>query len=139
MILRLLVLLIVFQSSYYTGQKVFSSRFPSEVFDYSRDTWIRIINSETDIIVAVENVNSGKVIRHAYINGGDVYTFKAIPVGTYVCKYMWTGRDGRRHYEKDNQTMTYKSNEIGGYEITLTETTYGNLSQSTISEDDFFN
>ena len=30
-------------------------------------------------------------------------------------------------YEKDNQTMTFKVDEYGGYVISLTETIYGNL------------
>ena len=43
------------------------SRFPSEVKDYSQDTYIHVENSSDDMIVAVENVSTGKVIQHAYI------------------------------------------------------------------------
>lgn len=123
---------------YATGDRVFRSKFSSEVKDYSQDTYIRIENSSDDIIVAVENVYTGKVIQHAYILARDTYDFTYIPVGTYVCKYMWTDKFGNRRYEKDNQNMTFSVNEVGGYVITLTETVYGNLTQSAIGEDDFF-
>lgn len=126
-------------AQYYTGQKVFSSKFPSEVKDYNQDTYILIENSSTDIIVAVENVISGNVIQHAYITSKDSYKFEYIPVGTYVCKYMWTDTYGKKHFEKDDSSMTFKVDEYGGYVITLTEVEYGNLSQSGISEDEFFN
>ena len=108
--------------------------------DYSQDTYIRIENSSDDMIVAVENVSTGKVIQHAYILARDTYDFEYIPVGTYVCKYMWTDkRTGKRLYEKDNEFMTFSKNEYGGYVITLQETVYGNLTSKSIDEEDFFN
>ena len=67
------------------------------------------------------------------------YKFKNIPVGTYVCNYMWTDSRGKRHFNKDNSTMPFKPNEVGGYVITMEKTVNGNLSQSSISEDEFFN
>ena len=124
---------------YYTGQRVFSNKFPEEIKDYNQDTFIKINNAKGDIIVAIEDVNRKRVIQHSYIISYDTYSFKNIPVGTYVAKYMWTDANGRRRYEKDNSTMQFKSDEYGGYEITLEETIMGNLSQSSISESDFFN
>ena len=124
---------------YYTGQRVFSNRFPKEIRDFNQDTFIKIINSKGDIIVAIEDVIKKKVIQHSYILSYDTYSFKNIPVGTYVAKYMWTDSYGNRRYEKDNSTMQFKVDEYGGYEITLEETVLGNLSQSSISENDFFN
>jgi len=41
-------------------------------------------------------------------------------------------------FEKDNSYMEFKPDEYGGYVITLQETEYGNLDQSRIDEDDFF-
>jgi hypothetical protein len=125
-------------SQYYTGQKVFKDKFPSEIKDYNQDTYLKIENSGDDIIVAVENTRTGKVIQHAYINSSDTYEFKYIPVGSYVCKYMWTDKNGRKHFQKDNSTMQYGVDEVGGYVITLKETQFGNLSQSDINENEFF-
>ena len=75
-------------AQYYTGQKVFSNKFPSEKIDYSQDTYLKIDNSCNgcnDIIVAIENIYTRKVIRHAYINSGDIFDFNYIPVGhTFV-------------------------------------------------------
>ena len=130
---------LTFYGQYYTGQRVFSKKFPQEIKNSNQDTYIKINNVKGDIIVAVEDINSKRVIQHAYIKSYDVYSFKNIPVGTYVCKYMWTDSSGKAHYEKDNSTMKFGVNEIGGYEITLEETQFGNLSQSSISKDDFFN
>ena len=129
----------IFYQKYYTGQRVFSEKFPKEIFDYNQDTYIKINNAKGDIIVAIENISSNRVIQHSYIVSYDTYSFKNIPVGIYVAKYMWTDPNGRRRYEKDNSTMQFKVDEYGGYEITLKETPLGNLSQSSISESDFFN
>ena len=125
-------------SQYYTGQKVFKDKFPSETKDYNQDTYIKIENASGDIIVAVENTYTGKVIQHAYITSRDTYEFKYIPVGNYVCKYMWTDSNGKKRYEKDNSSMDFLKDQYGGYVITLTETPSGNLSQSAINESEFF-
>ena len=104
------------------------------------DTYLKIINSDQDLIVAIENVSTGKVIRHAYINSEEAYEFKNIPVGSYVCKYMWTDKfSGKKQYNKDDQFLEYEENQYGGYVITMEGSVNGNLSQSEISENDFFN
>ena len=51
---------------------------------------------------------------------------------------MWTDSYGKKRYEKDNSTMDFLKDQYGGYVITLTETPLGNLSQSGISENEFF-
>ena len=125
-------------AQYYTGQKVFKDKFPSETKDYNQDTYLKIENDGGDIIVAIENTRTGRVIQHAYINSRDTYEFKYIPVGSFVCKYMWTDNNGRKHFQKDNSTMNYGVDEVGGYVITLEETQFGNLSQTNINESEFF-
>ena len=136
-----LILLISFSSfsQYYTGQRVFADKFPQELKDYNQDTYIKVNNVKGDIIVAIEDINLNRVIQHSYILSYQTYTFKNIPVGTYVAKYMWTDSNGNKRFEKDNSSMKFKKNEYGGYEITLEETVNGNLSQSSISENEFFN
>ena len=126
-------------AQYYTGQKVFVNKFPTEISDNKQDTYIQINNSDGDIIVAVEQFSSGRVIRHAYIKSNDSYKFKNIPVGSFICKYMWTDRYGNKHFNKDNESMQFKANEVGGYVITMEKSVGGNLTQSGISEADFFN
>lgn len=127
------------RAQYYTGQKVFVNKFPTEISDNTQDTYIQINNSDGDIIVAVEQFSSGRVIRHAYIKSNDSYKFKNIPVGSFICKYMWTDRYGNKHFNKDNESMQFKANEVGGYVITMEKSVGGNLTQSGISEADFFN
>ena len=87
-------------SQYYTGQRVFSNKFPTEISDIKQDTYILIKNSNTDIIVAVKDLSRGFVIQHAYIKAQDNYKFTNIPVGKYVCMYMWTDSLGKRHQTK---------------------------------------
>ena len=137
----ILILLISFSSfsQYYTGQRVFAEKFPQELKDYNQDTYIKVNNVKGDIIVAIEDINLNRVIQHSYILSYETYTFKNIPIGTYVAKYMWTDSNGNKRFEKDNSSMKFKKNEYGGYEITLEETVNGNLSQSSISENEFFN
>ncbi len=126
-------------AQYYTGQKVFANKFPTEILDNSQDTYIQINNSSGDIIVAIEQLNSSRVVQHAYIKSNDTYKFKSIPIGTYICKYMWTDRNGNRHFNKDDKSMQFQVNEVGGYVITMEKSVSGNLTQSGISESDFFN
>jgi len=128
-------------AQYYTGQKVFKDKFPSENKDYNQDTYIKIDNTCygcKDMIVAVESIGLNKVIQHAYIKSGDAHDFEYIPVGTYVCKYMWTDSNGRKHYEKDEKSMKFGYDQYGGYVITMKKTTIGNLEQEDISENEFF-
>ena len=134
-----LILSISVRAQYYTGQKVFVNKFPTEISDNKQDTYIQINNSDGDIIVAVEQFSSGRVIRHAYIKSNDSYKFKNIPVGSFICKYMWTDRYGNKHFNRDDQSMQFKANEVGGYVITMEKSVGGNLTQSGISEADFFN
>ena len=51
---------------------------------------------------------------------------------------MWTDSFGRKHYEKDEKTMTFGRDQYVGYIITLEETVNGNLDQEDISEKEFF-
>ena len=128
-------------AQYYTGQKVFKDKFPSEIKDFNQDTYIRIDNTCygcVNIIVAVESIGLNKVIQHAYISAGDAHYFKYIPVGTYICKYMWTDSNGRKHYEQDEKSLSFGYDQYGGYVITMQKTTSGNLEQEDITANEFF-
>ena len=126
-------------AQYYTGERVFALKFPSEKSNLDNDTYVQINNSNLDLIVAIEDISSGQVIQHAYIKAEDSYKFTNIPVGSYVCKYMWTDKNGNKNFQKDDSYLVYKKDEVGGYEITMQKSVSGNLSQSKISETDFFN
>jgi hypothetical protein len=134
----LLILSLNASAQYYTGQKVFAKKFPTEIKDYSQDTYISITNADGDIIVAIEDISTGKVIQHAYIKSRDIFKFEHIPVGRFMCKYMWTDINGNRNFARDDGNMEFKVEEYGGYEIIMKSTT-GNLTQTNISESDFFN
>lgn len=70
-----------------------------------------------------------------------IFILLKISLMVNVCKYMWTDKNGNKHFEKDNSTMEFSystSGDAGGYVITLQQTISGNLSQSSISENEFF-
>ena len=128
-------------SQYYTGERVFADKFPPELSDSNRSSYLLIKNSNLDIIVALKDVNKDKVIQHAYINAEDNYKFTNIPLGKYVCMYMWTDSSGKRHYSIDDKYLDFPE-EITNYayfEITMEKSVIGNLTQSSIDEEDFFN
>ena len=135
----LLIISLNISAQYYTGQKVCNSEFPKESLDLNMDTYLQINNSNIDMIVAIENIRTGKVIQHAYINSENTYKFKNIPVGEFVCKNMWTDKFGNKNFLKDDEVLKYKENEYGGHVITMQKSVSGNLTQSSISENDFFN
>ena len=127
-------------SQYFTGQRVFEDKFPVERIDKDRSSYLLIKNSDQDIIVALKDVNRDVVIQHAYIKARGNYKFKNIPIGKYVCMYMWTDRLGKRHYSIDDQYMDFPEEvtSYAYYEITMEKSIGGNLSQTSIDEEDFF-
>jgi len=62
LIIVLLFIPFLIFSQYYTGQRVFSNKFMSEIKYLNQDTYIKIENSNRDIIVAVKDLIKGRVI-----------------------------------------------------------------------------
>ena len=52
---------------------------------------------------------------------------------------MYTDKLGKRHYSKDDKTLDFLADQIGGYVITMEVSSEGNLTQSDINENYFFN
>lgn len=140
-IIVLLLIPLFSVSQYYTGQKVFQDKFPTELVDINRSSYLLVKNSNQDIVVALKDVNKNIVIQHAYIKAEENYKFKNIPLGKYVCMYMWTDSFGKRHFSIDDKYMDFpeEKTSYAYYEITMEKSVGGNLSQSSINEEDFFN
>lgn len=140
-IILLLLIPLFSVSQYYTGQKVFQDKFPTELADKNRSSYLLVKNSNQDIVVALKDVNKDIVIQHAYIKAEENYKFKNIPLGKYVCMYMWTDSLGKRHFSIDDKYMDFpeEKTSYAYYEITMEKSVGGNLSQSSINEEDFFN
>lgn len=41
------------------------------------------------------------------------YKFKGIPTSEYICKYMWTDRNGNKYFNTDNKSMRFNVNKVG--------------------------
>ena len=50
-------------AQYYTGQKVFASKFPQESVDVNMDTYLQITNSNIDIISISDNLTVQRLSR----------------------------------------------------------------------------
>jgi len=127
---------------------------------FGGNAWILFKNSNTsDAIVCLVNAYSGKTIRNEYIRTGSHYKMESIPSGTYYLKVFY-GNDwnptlknvcGTKgsfetdvHFSKSEDRSdwievqnNYDSYSTGG--ITLYTVANGNMSQSPINEESFFN
>ena len=109
-------------AQYYTGQKVFVNKFPTEISDNKQDTYIQINNSDGDIIVAVEQFSSGRVIRHAYIKSNDTERAMAMynrliaeySNSVFISKALL--RQGLSYYNSGNHcSCIYRRKEFKGF------------------------
>ena len=127
---------------------------------FGGNAWLVFKNSNTsDAIVCLVNVSSGKTVRNEYIRAGSHYKMESIPSGTYYLKVFY-GNDwnptlqnvcGTRgsfetdvHFSKSEGRSDWieVQNNYDSYstgEITLYTVANGNMSQSPISEESFFN
>jgi len=104
----------------------------------------------SDVLVTIKQ--NGKVVRHAYVNGGGSYTFE-VPNGTYqpffyygkgwnpdkvmkelYCGTLKGGFISAEHFGKDDPQ--YLSNNILEYELILQE--HGNFSTSPSNQNEAF-
>jgi len=127
---------------------------------FSGNAWILFKNSNSsDAIVCLVNVNSGKTIRNEYIRAGSHFKMKSIPSGTYYLKVFYgndwnptlqnvCGTKGSfesdAHFSKSDDSSDWIEVENSDYsyttgEITLYTVANGNMSQSPINEQSFFN
>lgn len=127
---------------------------------FSGNAWLLFKNSNSsDAIVCLVNVSSGKTIRNEYIRAGANFKMSSIPSGTYYLKVFYgndwnptlqnvcgtkgsfesnvhfSKSEGRSDWiEVENNELSYTTGEI-----TLYTVANGNMSQSPISEQSFFN
>ena len=150
--------------SKYKGKQLANGASPfSACFGNGRfggNAWLVFKNSNTsDAIVCLVNVSSGKTVRNEYIRAGSRYKMESIPSGTYYLKVFY-GNDwnptlknvcGTKgsfetdvHFSKSEGRSDWieVQNNYDSYstgEITLYTVANGNMSQSPISEESFFN
>lgn len=148
----------------YKGKQLANGASPfSACFGKGRfggNAWLVFKNSNTsDAIVCLVDVSSGKTVRNEYIRAGSHYKMESIPTGTYYLKVFY-GNDwnptlqnvcGTKgsfetdvHFSKseDRSDWIEVQNNYDSYttgEITLYTVANGNMSQSPISEESFFN
>jgi len=136
-----------------TGTMPYSSCFGSKNYcdDWSSSS-VKIINGGQDVIASIKT-SSGKVIRHAYINGSGTFTFK-IPDGTYsVHFYSGSGWNPDKVLTTSSRCGTLRGAFVSdvtvtkdasvtlysqSMEYTLTQVINGNFSPSSSSVRDAF-
>lgn len=126
---------------------------------YYGNAYITFRNSNnSDAIVCLVNLHSGRTIRNEYIRAGSNFNMSSIPAGTYYLKVFY-GNDWNSkiknpcgtpgyfeqdvHFSKSDSPSDYIQvrNDEGGYttgEITLYTVAGGNMDQQRISEGEFF-
>ena len=140
------------------GSSPFDACFGKGRFNGS--AWLLFKNSNSsDAIVCLVNVNSGKTIRNEYIRAGSHFKMKSIPSGTYYLKVFYgndwnptlqnvCGTKGSfesdAHFSKSDNRSDWIEVENSDYSyttgaITLYTVANGNMSQSPINEQSFFN
>lgn len=153
-----------FKVSKYKGKQLSNGASPFDACfgkgRFSGNAWILFKNSNSsDAIVCLVNVNSGKTIRNEYIRAGSHFKMKSIPSGTYYLKVFYgndwnptlqnvCGTKGSfesdTHFSKSDDRSDWIEVENSDYsyttgEITLYTVANGNMSQSPINEQSFFN
>jgi hypothetical protein len=126
---------------------------------YYGNAYITFRNSNnSDAIVCLVSLQTGKTIRNEYIRAGTDFNMSSIPAGTYYLKVFY-GNDWNpkiknpcgtlgsfeqdAHFSKSDRPSDYIQvrNDEGGYttgEITLYTVAGGNMDQQRISEGEFF-
>lgn len=115
-------------------------------------------SNNSDAIVCLVSLQTGKTIRNEYIRAGTDFNMSSIPAGTYYLKVFY-GNDWNAkiknpcgtpgyfeqdvHFSKSDNPSDYLHirNDAGGYttgEITLYTVAGGNMDQQRISEGEFF-
>jgi hypothetical protein len=127
--------------------------------EYNGESWILFKNgNETDAIVCLVELSTGRTIRNDYICAGSEFTMNEIPSGTYYLKVYYgndwnTDKDNicgkgafnyDEHFSKSINPDDYIEieNSASGYStftITLYSVINGNMSSEPMSETDFFN
>ncbi|WP_345163478.1 hypothetical protein [Nibribacter koreensis] len=148
----------------YKGNKLENGKSPLDACfgkgKYAGKAWIEFKNDyDTDAIVCLVSLNSGKVIRNEYIQAGANFKMSKIPAGTYYLK-TYQGNDWnpkrtnicgtKGGFDSDADFSTSDdpddhiviSNSRSGYttgSITLYTVSNGNMATAAISEEAFFN
>jgi len=126
---------------------------------YYGNAYITFRNSNnSDAIVCLVSLQTGKTIRNEYIRAGTDFNMSSIPAGSYYLKVFY-GNDWNPkiknpcgtpgyferdvHFSKSDRPSDYIQvrNDAGGYttgEITLYTVAGGNMDQQRISEGEFF-
>ena len=152
------------RESKYKGKQLSNGKSPFDACfgksKYGGNAWILFKNSNTsDAIVCLVNVNSGRTIRNEYIRAGSNYKMRKIPSGTYYLKVFYGNDwnptiknvcgtkgsfDTGAHFSKSEDSSDWisvenNSSSYSTHEITLYTVANGNMSQSPIDEQSFFN
>jgi hypothetical protein len=120
----------VFAQRPFTGEKIFSDKFPSEQINRVSFSSLTVSNTINDDIIVTLRAGERNYISHVYIRAKESFTFKNLPVGHFVYQY----HNLKIYYESPHRIPIYLNNEefldffysagakkIIGFEITKEE------------------
>ena len=71
----------------FTGEKIFSNKFPAEQINTVSFSSLVVSNTISDDIIVTLRDGGRHYISHVYIRANEAYTFENLPVGHFVYQY----------------------------------------------------
>lgn len=71
----------------FTGEKIFSNKFPAEQINTVSFSSLVVSNTISDDIIVTLRDGGRHYISHVYIRANETYTFENLPVGHFVYQY----------------------------------------------------
>ena len=97
----------IFAQRPFTGDKIFSDKYPLEQINTVSFSSLTVSNTITDDVIVTLRDGGRHYISHVYIRAKESYTFKNLPVGHFVYQYY----NLKMYYESPQRIPIYLNNE----------------------------
>lgn len=97
----------VFAQRPFTGEKIFSNKFPLEQINRVSFSSLTVSNTINDDIIVILRDGARHYISHVYIRAKDSFTFENLPVGHFVYQY----HNLKMYFESPHRIPIYLNNK----------------------------